>query len=289
MAAVALKHWHPQHICGVFRDSSYARAGTPSPGACEMGRTENIMFADSLLESGQSRQSHRCVAACVSFSAQAIAVGMLLSLSLMYTGTLPPVRVAEPPFTVSMADYMPLTVADPGASAPAAQNSSAIVYRDTQHAHIIHPASLHPGGNLAENGAVGPGTAMPSIIGVGTPGSTQALPGFLTPTPVMPQPQQIEPGKRPDMSNLMESQLIYRVEPEYPVLAAKTRTHGEVVLQAIISPEGTVEDVRVISGHPMLAAAAVRAVREWRYRPCVLNGKPVEVEARVVVRFTLTE
>jgi protein TonB len=98
-----------------------------------------------------------------------------------------------------------------------------------------------------------------------------------------------DPPKRPDMSRIMESMLIHRVEPEYPILAAKTRTQGEVRLKAVISKEGTVEGLQVISGHPLLVAAALRAVQEWRYRPCLLNGQPIEVEASIIVRFTLAE
>jgi protein TonB len=60
-----------------------------------------------------------------------------------------------------------------------------------------------------------------------------------------------------------------------------------VLLQAIISKEGTIENLRVLSGHPMLTAAAIDAVRQWRYRPYVLNGAPVEVETQITVNFSL--
>ena len=62
-----------------------------------------------------------------------------------------------------------------------------------------------------------------------------------------------------------------------------------MVLRAVISREGTIENLQVVSGHPMLVRAAVDAVRQWRYRPYVLNGEPVEVETEVTVNFVLSE
>ena len=73
---------------------------------------------------------------------------------------------------------------------------------------------------------------------------------------------------------MMEGNLIYRVQPDYPPLARQARVQGLVVLRAMISRDGAIEDLQVLSGHPMLAQAAVEAVRQWRYRPYVLNGEP---------------
>lgn len=87
----------------------------------------------------------------------------------------------------------------------------------------------------------------------------------------------------------MEGNLIYRVQPQYPPLARQARIQGSVVLQAVISREGAIEKLQVLSGHPMLVQAAVEAVRHWRYRPYVLNGEPVEVETEVTVNFVLSE
>ena len=65
------------------------------------------------------------------------------------------------------------------------------------------------------------------------------------------------------------------------------RIQGQVLLQAVISKEGVIENLRVVSGHPMLATAAIEAVRQWRYRPYVLNNEPVEVETQITVNFGL--
>ena len=87
---------------------------------------------------------------------------------------------------------------------------------------------------------------------------------------------------------MMEGNLIYKVQPVYPPLARQARIQGSVLLRAIISRRGTIEDLSVISGHPMLVGAAIEAVRQWRYRPYILNDEPVEVETRVTVNFSLS-
>jgi protein TonB len=86
----------------------------------------------------------------------------------------------------------------------------------------------------------------------------------------------------------MEGNLIYRVQPEYPALARQVRVQGLVVLQAIISRDGAIENLQVVSGHPLLIPAALNAVRQWRYRPYALNWEPVEVETEVKVNFILS-
>src|SRR5260221_574434 len=73
----------------------------------------------------------------------------------------------------------------------------------------------------------------------------------------------------------------------YPAMAVQTRTQGTVILHALISKDGSIESLQVVSGHPFLARAALDAVRQWRYRPYILNGQPIEVETQVTVNFTL--
>ena len=86
---------------------------------------------------------------------------------------------------------------------------------------------------------------------------------------------------------MMEGNIIYRVQPNYPALARSARVQGPVVLRAVISRTGTIENLQILSGHPLLTAAAIEAVRQWRYRPYILNGEPVEVETQVTVNFLL--
>jgi periplasmic protein TonB len=88
-------------------------------------------------------------------------------------------------------------------------------------------------------------------------------------------------------SGVMAGQLIYKVTPLYPAIAVAVRAEGTVVLQAMISKSGTIENLRVVSGPPMLQQAAMDAVKQWRYRPYALDGQAVEVETTVNVVFSM--
>jgi protein TonB len=81
--------------------------------------------------------------------------------------------------------------------------------------------------------------------------------------------------------------LIRRIQPVYPPPARIAHIQGKVELAAVISLQGTIEDLRVISGHPLLIQAAMDAVKNWRYRPTILNGVPCQVETTITVNFTL--
>ncbi len=83
--------------------------------------------------------------------------------------------------------------------------------------------------------------------------------------------------------------LIFGPKPVYPPLAKAVRVHGTVRLQAVIGLDGNIRDLRLTSGPPLLVKAALDAVQQWRYRPTVLNGSPVEVATEVDVNFTLTQ
>jgi protein TonB len=85
------------------------------------------------------------------------------------------------------------------------------------------------------------------------------------------------------------AKIIERVEPVYPSLARQTRVQGTVRLHAIIAIDGSIEELEVISGHPLLIQPALDAVRRWRYAPTVLNGQPVEVDTTIDVIFSLEE
>jgi protein TonB len=102
--------------------------------------------------------------------------------------------------------------------------------------------------------------------------------------PVAPAPK-IAPLR---ISHMSEGDVIRRVQPAYPPLARSARIQGLVVLQAVISKQGTIEDLRVLAGHPMLVRAAIDAVSQWRYRPYILNNEPVEVETQITVNFSLS-
>jgi periplasmic protein TonB len=85
----------------------------------------------------------------------------------------------------------------------------------------------------------------------------------------------------------MQGLAISQPKPTYPPIARSARIAGSVVLAATISKNGAIENLRVVNGHPMLVPAAMDAVKQWRYKPYLLNGEPVEVETQVTVNFNL--
>jgi protein TonB len=98
-------------------------------------------------------------------------------------------------------------------------------------------------------------------------------------------PPRPEPPKRVPVSVLSEALLVNKVVPAYPVVAQHSGVQGDVKLHAIISRDGSIQSLSLISGHPLLTRAAMDAVGQWRYRPYILNGEPVEVETWITVSF----
>lgn len=107
--------------------------------------------------------------------------------------------------------------------------------------------------------------------------------------PVLAQSAAPAPVKRVRIaSRVAEANLIHDVPPQYPTEAGRGRIEGTVVLMAVIGTDGSVKDVRVESGLPILAQAAIEAVRQWRYKPYTVEGKPAEMESRITINFTLS-
>jgi protein TonB len=102
------------------------------------------------------------------------------------------------------------------------------------------------------------------------------------PPPAEPAPKRITVG-----GSVQAARLVRQVTPVYPPLAKNARISGTVRLEAVIGPDGTVEQLRAVSGHPLLTKAALDAVREWRYQATLLNGRAVEVATVIDVNFVL--
>jgi len=125
-----------------------------------------------------------------------------------------------------------------------------------------------------------------TVLRIVAPTAAQPAPAPLAAPPVMDASgnvQQIRVG-----GNLQQTKLISQPRPVYPPLAKQARIQGAVVLEAVISKQGGVENLRVISGHPLLIQAALDAVKQWKYKPTLLNGEPVEVVTTVTVNFNLS-
>ncbi|MGA8154218.1 MAG: energy transducer TonB [Terriglobales bacterium] len=225
-------------------------------------------------------RSHRGWTTLASFALQTLAFGGLLLLPLLY--------IQAPPQLQLMAALVAPTPPPAPAVAPPAHTAAASV-SNLMGPNLLMPRSIPK--TIANLNDAGPPPELPS--GPGVPGGT-GIPGAQNPVwggigvgsnPLPPPPV---PVTRPlPVSHMMEGNLIHRVQPEYPPLARQARIQGTVVLRAVISTEGRIENLQVLSGHPLLVPAAMEAVRQWRYRPYSLNDQPVEVETQITVNFTL--
>jgi len=242
------------------------------------------MFGDSMLETSWPQHSRRSWITLVSFGIQALAMAFLMILSVAKPVSLPLLRQLS----------LPVSLGPPPGPPPIAQHSRAtsVVQSNLADNIVIAPPEIPrniaiidetvppPQLSFRDYGVQG-GTGDPSRAGVF--GSTsESLNRAVLPPPPAPVTHP------PRISHMMEGNLIYRVQPEYPALARSARIQGTVVLSAIISKEGTIENLRVVTGHPMLVLAAIEAVSRWRYRPYLLNNEPVEVETRITVNFSLS-
>jgi protein TonB len=237
---------------------------------------------DSTLNPSWDERSRRGLTALTSFGVQALAVGVLLIIPLLRPAGLPFIHQLSMPVSLGRPLGAPPVIAiRSGTNSPASSNP-VIVLRPSTSFPIGKPSRADDG--PPQIGPTGPYTSGPS-----GPGSEIGVPGSLgtAPSPIMPvaPPAKLVPIR---ISHMSEGDLIRKVLPTYPSLARGARIQGQVVLQAVISKQGTIENLRLLSGHPMLVSAAIEAVRQWRYRPYVLNSEPVEVETQITVNFSLT-
>jgi TonB family protein len=104
----------------------------------------------------------------------------------------------------------------------------------------------------------------------------------------------VAPGAEPEPriavgGKVQEANIVKKVDPVYPALAKATRIQGHVVLAIVIGKDGSVQEITLVTGHPLLAPAAIEAVKQWTYKPTLLNGQPVEVNTQVDISFTLQD
>ena len=241
------------------------------------------MFADSLLDSAWAQDSRRGWSTVLSFSIQGLAVAVLLLLPLVYGEKLPAVQWMQ-----TLVAPAPL----PAPMVPAQMRRALTAVSNlAPDGQVLQPPNI-PRDIAQVDEAVAP---MPDSTGIGVIGSTGTSSGrgsviqSILSAAVNVLPPPVRPvAVRPILtSQLMEGFLLHKVQPQYPPLARQARIQGAVVLQAVISRDGTIERLQVFSGHPMLIPSALAAVRLWRYRPYLLNGEPVEVETQVTVNFVL--
>jgi protein TonB len=245
------------------------------------------MFAESLLETSWGQRTRRSWTTLTSFGLQALVIALLLLLPLWKTVGLPSVRVLPTPVSLG---------ARPPAEPPVRhQNVTSIVQSNLAENVLIAPRETPRHVSMIDETVAPPQMSfnhagVPGGTGEGSPnGIWRSLGDSLNHAAPIPVPTPAPAVRAFRTSSMLEGSLIRRVQPVYPPLARSARVQGSVVLSALISKAGTMENLRVLSGHPMLVAAAIEAVRQWRYRPYILNAEPIEVETQIKVSFSLTE
>jgi periplasmic protein TonB len=243
---------------------------------------EHNLFADSMLETSWGHRSRQGWSTLTSFGMQFVLLGLVILLSILKSVVVPAVQtVSTPVFLGRLA---------PAPSTPHPHTGSTTVAPTNPQAMVFHPISglrfsLHnDGGEPAAPSVGGPGGG----IYADGPGVGDGLPNTLfsgrQPLPAVAPPPATHPLR---VSKMLEGNLVRRVQPVYPPLARTAHVQGAVVLAAIISKDGMIEDLRLLSGHPMLVQAAIDAVKQWRYKPYILNGDAIEVETQITVNFNL--
>lgn len=142
-----------------------------------------------------------------------------------------------------------------------------------------------------------PEMTIPGLQSTGSGGTDNIIQGVIgsvpgpPPTPAPAQPPKSKAASAPlrVATGVAEANLVHRVMPVYPPLAKSARVQGAVEFTAVINKEGQIENLRLMRGHPLLVEAAREAVLQWRYRPTLLNGQPVEVVTDIIVNFTLSQ
>jgi protein TonB len=252
---------------------------------------QRALFSDSLLEFGAQRR-RKTFATFTSFLLNVLAIGGLLLMPLYFTEELPKAQLltfllAPPP---------------PPPPPPAAAQQMAKVLKQIQ-TDVLSNGGLRaptripqkvqmiqeeeaPPPMAVSGGVVGgvpggiPGGQLGGVIG-GIVSATSNLSAVPRLVPATPQRVRVSQG-------VTKGLMIHRVEPPYPPLAREARVQGDVVLRAIIDKNGNIQDLQLVSGHPMLVPSAIEAVKQWRYKPYLLNGNPVEVDTTITVIFALT-
>jgi periplasmic protein TonB len=140
---------------------------------------------------------------------------------------------------------------------------------------------------IVEDEAPAPSSGGMGVIGGVAGGSAGGVLGGVLSAANTPPPKIAAPTKVRVSSGVAAGNLINQVKPVYPQIAKQAHISGTVTLAATISKNGTIENLHVVSGHPMLTQSALEAVRQWRYKPYMLNGEPTEVETSITVNFNL--
>ena len=246
-----------------------------------------FMFEDSLVD--DRIKTHRGATTVLSFLLQVGLVGIVLLIPLIFTQALP-LNVTT--MTALAAPPPPPPPPPPAASAPATQPKPSPVETKALTVPLKIPqkiAQIHD--EPTPDQSAGPPPAIAGVPG-GVPGGVAGgtiggvvggvMNGIGTAIPKVATPKRVRVSQ-----GVSEGLLVHKVTPTYPPLARQARVQGAVVLQASIGKDGSIQNLKLVSGHPMLSQAAINAVKQWKYKPYFLNGEAVEVDTTITVNFTM--
>ena len=243
------------------------------------------MFEEMVVSSPKGKKTNKPWTVILSGVVQATFLAVLILIPLIYTEALPKASLA----TLLIAPPPPPPPPPPPAATQIVKVKPQVHLMDAgklvapkvipKEVKIIKEEAEPDPGAMGMTGGVPGGVAGGSMGGVlgGVIGGAGS-----GPAPPKPNVTRIRQG-----GAVTQASLINKISPVYPPLARQTRVSGTVRLHAIISKDGSVQQLEVLSGHPLLVQAALDAVRQWRYRPTLLNGEPVEVDTTIDVIFSL--
>jgi protein TonB len=236
------------------------------------------MFEDSMMESGGKIRTQTKWTTPISFIVQILLIGFLVLLPLIYTEALPS-RLLN-----TMVVAPPPPPPPPPPPAPAVKQIPHV--SEVVNGELRTPSKIPKKINMVEEHETPPPSTgvMGGVVG-GVPGGSAGgvIGGLIQST--APPPKVAAPQKVRISQGVLEGNKTHDVTPQYPQMAKVAHIQGDVVLRAVISKTGSIENLTVVSGHPMLMQAALDAVRQWKYKPYALNGEPVEVETVITVKF----
>lgn len=238
------------------------------------------MFAESLLESAGGLRTNQRWTALASLSLEAAVIGLLVLLPLLQNQGLPRALWISSPATVVPPPPRGARLSgDPGGRGRAHAADNLV---------LTPPRSIPRDTDITPDGQHSSASDTGADWQIGVPNGVDNSTGPMLDLPGVP-PRPTAPSMPPHPSFVSEANVVYRVLPVYPPIARQIGAQGPVVLRAVIARDGTVESLHVVSSaHPTLNQAALEAVSQWRFRPYLLNGVAVEVEAQITVNFIMS-
>jgi periplasmic protein TonB len=243
------------------------------------------MFEDSLIESGGKLRTKRGRTTTVAFTFQICLIVVLILVPLLFTEALPKTQL----MTFLVAPPPPPPPPPPPAATPVRVVKQ--VQTDIINGQLRTPTKIPEKVQMIKEEEAPPPMMATGVVG-GVPGGVPGgqmggvIGGIISSTPVA-VPKVATPQRVRVSQGVTQGLLVRQVRPNYPPLARTARIQGKVILQAQISKSGDIQNLQVISGHPMLIQSALEAVKQWKYRPYYLNGEPVEVDTTIEVNFSL--